>query len=332
MRLLWSDGSSRPSFNQFIATPPPYAILSHTWGDDEVSFEDLANGLGEDKDGYKKIEFCANQAIQDKLQYFWVDTCCIDKLNRLELSRAINSMFLWYQKAERCYVMLSDVSVPDVANIPQQSSWESSFRQSKWFTRGWTLQELIAPASVEFFSCEGHFLGDKASLEHLICDITSLPAEALQNHALDGFSIPERMAWARNRNTTEPEDNIYCLLGILNVFMIASYGEGKENAYNRLKDELNRIDKTPFIIPFSRNNRFIGYESQITELEDKLFASKQTTKIAITGPGGTGKSQLALELAYRTRQRYKNCSIFWISAGDMDSFVNHVRISPRDST
>src|SRR5437667_11625708 len=99
MRLLLSAGSGELIFREFKAPPPPYAILSHTWDNEEVSFQDFASGHGKNKDGYRKIEFCANQAIHDNLQYFWIDTCCIDKWNHHERSKAINSMFQWYQNA-----------------------------------------------------------------------------------------------------------------------------------------------------------------------------------------------------------------------------------------
>ncbi|KAM7193982.1 hypothetical protein V8F33_007488 [Rhypophila sp. PSN 637] len=289
MRLLSSDASEKLSFTSFKTTLPPYAILSHTWeqNNEEVLYE-------EGKRGYRKIEFY-------NIQYFWVDTCCIDKWNDAERSKAINSMFYWYQNATKCYVILSDVSVPDLTDIAQPSAW---------FTRGWTLQELIAPASVEFFSLEGHLLGDKKSLQHLICEITSIPAEVLQN-STHSFNVSDVKEWAKNRITTEPEDQIYCLLSILNVFMIPSYSEGIENATKRLDEELERItSKTQFIVPYARNNNFIGYESQLAELESMVLHGQQTTKIAITGPGGIGKMQ----------QNYKNCSVFWISAADMDSF------------
>ncbi|KAM7196855.1 CDC6, Cdc6-related protein, partial [Rhypophila sp. PSN 637] len=234
-------------------------------------------------------------------------------------------MFHWYRNATKCYVILSDVSVPDPTAIARPSVWESSFKASRWFTRGWTLQELIAPASVEFFSFEGHLLGDRNSLQHLIYEITGIPAEVLQNSA-HSFKVSDVKEWAKNRVTTEPEDQIYCLLSIFNVFIVASYGEGIDNATKRLEDELERIElerisnKTRFIVPYARNNNFVGYESQLAELESMVLNGQQTTKIAITGPGGIGKSQLALELAYRTQQTYKNCSVFWISAADMDSF------------
>jgi hypothetical protein len=119
---------------------PPYAILSHTWGQDneEVTFEDIMNGTGEDKPGYEKIWFCGEQARQDGLLYFWIDTCCIDKRDKAELSLSINSMFHWYRNASRCYVYLSDVSSPpvDTNNEFNPRPWESDFRKSRWFTRG----------------------------------------------------------------------------------------------------------------------------------------------------------------------------------------------------
>ncbi|KAF2187223.1 HET-domain-containing protein [Zopfia rhizophila CBS 207.26] len=151
-------------------TIPPYAILSHTWGADteEVTFEDLTNGSGKDKPGYKKIRFCGEQARQDSLQYFWIDTCCINKANKAELSQAINSMFRWFRDATRCYVYLSDVSSATAKTDEEEFSlplWEPDFQKSRWFTRGWTLQELLAPGSVEFFSQEWKKLGDKTSLQ-----------------------------------------------------------------------------------------------------------------------------------------------------------------------
>jgi hypothetical protein len=170
MRLLHSENSGFTFTNDFIGHDkiPPYAILSHTWGpvNEEVTFEDIVEGTGKVKPGYEKIRFCGEQARQDGLLYFWIDTCCIDKSNNAELSRSINSMFRWYRNATRCYVYLSDVSSSSIGSNPLRNPrpWESDFRKSRWFTRGWTLQELLAPASVEFFSRERKRLGDKSSL------------------------------------------------------------------------------------------------------------------------------------------------------------------------
>jgi hypothetical protein len=100
MRLLHFDSSGKLNSTDFSGKPiPPYAILSHRWGGDEVLFEDLVNDTCESKAGYGKILFCSEQAARDQLQYFWIDTCCIDKWNLRELSKAINSMFSWYQNA-----------------------------------------------------------------------------------------------------------------------------------------------------------------------------------------------------------------------------------------
>ena len=220
---------------------PAYAILSHTWAEDngqEVSFQDMEVGTGKNKAGWRKIEFCAEQAAADGLRYFWVDSCCIDKKNAVELSAAINSMFRWYQKATRCYVYLSDISKLD-AEGKDQTMWEKAFRKSRWFTRGWTIQELIAPTLVDFFSSEGEPLGNKLSLEAMIHDVTGIATTALRGDPLSNFSIDERMSWAERRNTTLEEDKAYCLLGIFDVSMSPIYGEGEGKAVRRLQHEIH---------------------------------------------------------------------------------------------
>jgi hypothetical protein len=139
MRLLhFNESGALALIDVTGRTIPPYAILSHRWGESEVSFQDVRNETYKTKEGYRKVDFCAKQAAQDQLHYFWIDTCCIDKWNLRELSRSINSMYRWYKDAKRCYVFLSDVSVP-TADGNKQSAWEESFRASIWFTRGWTL-------------------------------------------------------------------------------------------------------------------------------------------------------------------------------------------------
>ena len=324
MRLLHFDAHDRLILTDFRGKSiPPYAILSHRWSDSETLIEDVSNGNYEQKrEGYQKLTFCAKQAAKDGLQYFWIDTCCINIWDNNERSKAINSMFQWYRNAVRCYVFLSDVSLKAVTEPTTAlcSGWEAAFCASPWFTRGWTLQELIAPVSVEFFSCEGRRIGDKASLERLIHSITGIPLAALRNSPLDQFSISERMRWAEKRTTTEEEDIVYCLLGLLGISMPATYGEGKENAWRRLQAEVKGAGSAPSIIPFSRNESFVGRESQLAEIEAALFSNdRTTTTLAIDGPGGTGKSQLALEVAHRTRLNNKDCSVFWIDATDTDS-------------
>jgi hypothetical protein len=235
---LNSDGSF--SFTSFAADKTPrYAILSHMWGanDTEVTFDDIMNSTGRDKPGYAKIEFCGNQAARDGLQYFWVDCFCIDRSNHTELSEAINSMFHWYHNSAKCYVYLSDVPTYDDYQI-SSFSWEPAFRSSRWFTQCWTLQELLASPSVEFFCSNGKYLGDKISLQQQIQEITGIPVRALQGTPLSKFSIDERISWATSRQTKVEEDMAYSLLGIFNVNMPLMYGEGREHAFKRLREQI----------------------------------------------------------------------------------------------
>ncbi|OCK72981.1 HET-domain-containing protein, partial [Lepidopterella palustris CBS 459.81] len=234
MRLLKRSPNGGFELNLFNAgDPPPYAILSHTWTEgQEVTYNELVAGTRKDKNkaGYGKIRFCVDKAAQDGLEYSWVDTCCIDKSTSDELSTAINSMFRWYQRASKCYVYLSDVQC--------RITWIDAFRRSIWFTRGWTLQELIAPPTVEFFSKEGKRLGSKISLEPEIYKITKVPIGALRGQCLSEFSVDERISWATKRKTTVKEDKAYCLLGIFGVFMPLIYGEGEAYATLRLREEI----------------------------------------------------------------------------------------------
>lgn len=256
MRLLLLNDSGEINITRDLVgddTIPPYAILSHTWGADseEVTFEDITNGTGKDKAGYKKILFCGEQARQNDLQYFWVDTCCINKANYTELSQAINSMFRWYRNASRCYVYLPDVSCPTLnANEePRLRPWESQFRESRWFRRGWTLQELLAPRTVEFFSQERKPLGEKGILKQQIHEITGIAGSALQGAPLSQFSVDERLAWIERRQTKLEEDKAYSLLGIFDVYMPLIYGEGAGRAFKRLREEIEKASKGMF---FSR--------------------------------------------------------------------------------
>jgi tetratricopeptide (TPR) repeat protein len=339
MRLLERGCNGEFSLTiDLVNNLPAYAILSHTWGDDdqEVTYNDIMEGSAESKAGYRKIRFCGEQAARDGLQYFWVDTCCIKKSDAVELQKSINSMFRWYKNAVKCYVYLSDVSILDNrVKSHSKIDFESAFRTAKWFTRGWTLQELLAPFSVEFFSADYKRLGDKLSLESLICERTGLPVEALRGYNPTEFSVNERVSWVAKRETKHEEDMAYSLLGIFGVFLPLIYGEGRENAFIRLRDEIDKrsrnlqleelpnipqaVFETSWIVPFERNHRFTGRESQLAQLEEKVFAEDRTAKIAITGLGGVGKTQLVLELVYRIKQKYENCSIIWIPAINIES-------------
>jgi hypothetical protein len=245
MRLLErKNGGDFSLTKDFVDNIPSYAILSHTWGADgeEVTFKDLTDRTYKGKSGYAKLQFCGEQAAKDGLQYFWVDTCCIDKSSSTELAEAINSMFRWYKDAVKCYAYLSDVSIRKVDEHDglSRSTWKSAFRNSRWFTRGWTLQELIGPTSVEFFSLEGERLGDKRSMEQQIHEMTRIPIQVLRGSPVFNFGITERMSWAKDRTTTRQEDKAYSLLGIFDVHIPLIYGEGKDKAFVRLREEIEK--------------------------------------------------------------------------------------------
>ena len=250
MRLLHFNNDGEYSLTQFFDNIPPYAILSHTWGPEEVTFKDMKKGNGISKAGFDKIRFCGEQAKRDGWQYFWVDTCCIDKSNAVELQEAINSMFRWYQNAVKCYVYLSDVSTKKrkASDSFTEYTWEPAFRSSKWFTRGWTLQELLAPGStlIRFFSREGDYLGDKRTLERQINEITGIAVSALRGTPLSQFDIEARLSWAEDRQTTREEDKAYSLFGIFDIQIPLLYGEGGKKALKRLREEINKPLKGKF--------------------------------------------------------------------------------------
>ena len=258
----------------FDSNIPKYAILSHRWGSDEASFQDFERGMHPSREGFAKIRKCCDVAKKNEYEWAWVDTCCIDKKSSAELTEAINSMYTWYKKAETCYVYLVDVSW-ETGNIDAHQASKEGFRQSSWFTRGWTLQELLAPRIVWFFDHDWHYIGSKDDLVHEISDITGIDTEYLQpptaevtreqtctrsvrcrghlpysNYRLTGRwepSVATRMSWASKRQTSRIEDTAYCLLGLFHVNMPLLYGEGSK-AFIRLQHEIikNTSDESIF--------------------------------------------------------------------------------------
>lgn len=207
-----------------------YAVLSHRWtlGNDEIQFADVVSKETDlrTKDGYAK--FAGACALAKTLGYdlLWIDTCCINKANSTELSEAINSMYRWYAESRICIAYLQDVTT------------QVEIRQSEWFNRGWTLQELIAPASVRFYSGKWNYLGDKASLSELLISKTGVPADILKGKgAPQTCSIAQRMSWAAKRTTTRVEDRAYSLMGLFDVNMPMIYGE-REQAFMRLQEHI----------------------------------------------------------------------------------------------
>jgi hypothetical protein len=239
MRLLQRSDDGTFSLVEFYRHIPPYVILSHRWYEavEEVTLADIMNGKGMHKRGYSKLILCADYAAEKGLRYIWVDTCCIDKTNSVELQEAINSMFRWYRRAARCYVYMSDVRHADGGSGDYYGITQP-FHKSEWFNRGWTLQELIAPNFEEFFDQRGTRIGDKHSLLRELNEITDIPSYALSCHRLSNFTIKSRLSWASRRVTSREEDEAYCLLGIFGVHMPLLYGEGSDHAHRRLYREI----------------------------------------------------------------------------------------------
>lgn len=219
---------------------PPYATLSHTWDGDEVTFEDFHDvEKRQAKQGWQKIRATCRIAQDDGLGYAWVDSCCINKQSSAELSEAINSMFTWYGLSRECYSYLSDYE-----RAGEQGS-EQQITACRWFTRGWTLQELIAPSTIKFYDKNWAFVGTRADLSHQISKLTHINKEILTNTTfkylrgiLDSYTIATRMSWAASRTTRRPEDGAYSLLGIFGISTPMLYGEGGEKAFMRLQEEI----------------------------------------------------------------------------------------------
>jgi hypothetical protein len=237
-----------------LGEAPPYAILSHTWGDGEVSFQDMASVDRFMKKGYEKISRTCSLAREAGLGFAWIDTCCIDKSSSAELGESINSMFQWYMNAVVCYVSLVD--------LPPHISAESGLLGCRWFIRGWTLQELIAPKVVKFYDQGWNHVGTKLDFVDIISNFTGIPVELLLGRcALSDSSIATRMSWVAQRQTTRVEDMAYCLLGIFEVNMPLIYGEGMR-AFRRLQEEIikHNNDLTIFAwdIPQGFRQQFVG--------------------------------------------------------------------------
>ncbi|KAH9892991.1 HET-domain-containing protein [Xylariomycetidae sp. FL2044] len=224
MRLLHAKSEI---LHEFFDDVPKYAILSHTWQEEELR----------SKAGYSKVHGCCQRAIKDGIEWVWVDTCCIDASSSSELQEAINSMYKWYTHAEVCYAYLLDVPPGQDAHAEA-----SDFRKSRWHTRGWTLQELLAPKIVQFYDCEWNHIGEKSDLTQVLERCTGISGRYLSQSGrvyVRLASVAEKMSWAARRSTTRKEDIAYCLLGLFGVNMPMLYGEGTR-AFGRLQEEIIR--------------------------------------------------------------------------------------------
>jgi hypothetical protein len=213
---------------------PEYAVLSHRWSGTEMNIRDLQDGKASLREvGYKKMVLTCAQAEADGIDYIWIDTFCIDKESSAELSESINSMFAWYKRAKVCYAFMADVTCQG------DGRRNDDFDRSEWFERGWTLQELIAPKEVVFYSKDWKEIGTRSKMASRLSCITKVDEGVLTGVIeLRYVSIAKRMSWAADRKTTRKEDIAYCLAGLFGVNMATLYGEGSEKAYRRLQEEI----------------------------------------------------------------------------------------------
>jgi hypothetical protein len=320
MYLLNIEALKLEAFND-RRTIPHYGILSHTWGEGEVLYNDLQESphLGEirelrerlqalesssskqkrvhrpeqkgidgepekderesdprlwrvrQKKGWFKVEGCCKEASKHGLSYVWIDTCCINKDSSAELSEAINSMFAWYREAVICFAYLSEV------NHDRQGP--GSFHNSRWFSRGWTLQELIAPSEVLFFSGDWSFMFTRSSSADVIAKRTGIDASILGKRGLErisSFCVAEKMAWASHRLTTREEDSAYALMGLFGVNMPIIYGEGQEAAFFRLQREIFNVTGDHSIFAW-----YSGYATAFLPILDESGSDINTNRILL---------------------------------------------------
>ena len=273
MRLIQVSNMRLVSF--YGSDIPDYAILSHVWGEEEVSFLDIQDlDKARARKGYEKIVLSCDQAKKDGLEYVWIDTCCIDKSSSAELSESINSMFLWYQRSTICYAYLDTPPVlqntsAGVLDLPE------IFREARWFTRGWTLQELIAPRRVEFYDVNWASLGDKITERSAISERTGIPEPVLENrYNPQKCSVAQRMSWAAGRMTTRVEDAAYSLLGLLDVNMPLLYGEG-EKAFIRLQEEIIKTSTDESIFAWQGSAQDMLLQRLMPRKPDMLASSPE---------------------------------------------------------
>lgn len=229
----------------FAGPLPKYVILSHTWGDEEVTIQDMSSKSAAKMKGYSKIRKTCELAHTINIPYAWIDTCCIDKTSSAELSEAINSMYRWYAQAELAYAFLVDWKPHVIQELPERENSsatpnvdEEDLSKCRWFTRGWTLQELIAPEELDFYDSSWNYRGTRVDMAEVLASITGIDKAVLYNaKRLTATPVARRMSWAAGRRTTREEDRAYSLLGIFNINMPMLYGEG-EKAFVRLQETI----------------------------------------------------------------------------------------------
>ena len=261
---------------EFLGWIPEYAILSHRWMGDEISFPDFHDPDVRQSSRFAKIKNCCEFARrQNQLKWVWIDTCCIDKKDNAEFTEAINSMYNWYQKASKCYAYLADVLRVEDERGDWTEQSRMDFRNSAWFRRGWTLQELLAPMTVIFLDCNWNTIG--ISKHHHIDSFAKDVSRASGISEADlespgGASVAKKMSWLSRRETTRIEDMAYCMLGIFDVYVPLLYGEGRK-AFTRLQLEIINTSDDEWIFAWFPDEREISQFFGVLAHSPKYFAS-----------------------------------------------------------
>lgn len=301
MRLL---NTTTIKLHEFYGTDIPYyAILSHRWGINEVTFQDLQQGRGPEMAGWAKIVGCCAQALKEGWDYVWIDSCCIDKSSSAELSEAINSMFQWYEDSQVCYAYLDDVPLGEEDHERENSA----FRNSKWFTRGWTLQELLAPQTVVFFNHGWAEIGTRTSFGKLVSSITNIGEIHLKG--FESASTAQKFSWASRRQTLRIEDTAYCLMGLFGVNMPLLYGEGSK-AFMRLQLEIIKVSDDDSIFAWVQESAG-EYHTVTGLLADSPSAFQQSCNISTAN-----WSRFRLTSPYSMTNHGLNISLMLIPAAE----------------
>ncbi|KAK1639873.1 hypothetical protein BDP81DRAFT_459203 [Colletotrichum phormii] len=250
MRLLSTTAKKLEVFD--LGNAPPYAALSHLWEHDEVLFQDMGDlATAARRSGFRKIESACSAAEMLGLNFIWIDTCCMDKESEAERSEAVESSFRTFRSAAVCIAYLSDVDMQ-----------ADSFRRSRWFSRSWTLQELIAPTRLVFFTREWQLLNSRSELRSQLYDITGIDPFVLEGGDLAKVSVARKMFWATNRNAYRLEDIAYSLSGLFGVEMMPIYGEGNVNAFLRLQEHIAKTVKDPTLFAWRSPPRLFSKQSK----------------------------------------------------------------------
>ncbi|KAI0381464.1 heterokaryon incompatibility protein-domain-containing protein [Hypomontagnella monticulosa] len=281
MRLLKTTSYELLEANDIPTPFPPYTILSHTWisPKDEITYQDIKRRKDDiessifKQKGWSKLKQYCDRAAKDGWEWAWMDTCCIDKTNPADTQEAINAMFRWYQNAGICYAYLEDVDILKILRVHEDAELlrgvdileeadideisrcgdvadfnnflHTALRQfivgAKWFTRGWTLQELLAPHYLVLVDRAWRRIGTRESWAMEIREASKIEARHLTGFRPTDFqscSIAMRLSWAARRETTVEEDETYSLIGLFGISMPLIYGEGRWRAFNRFQREL----------------------------------------------------------------------------------------------